>query len=65
MALMDRPIAEDDLLLYERQENAPAQSPGAGIAEPQSDDPLAPARGTVYGVALGAILWILILWAIL
>ena len=62
MGLIDRLAVREGPPSIRRREEAPAQTPECRIAEPYEDDPLSAARGAVYGVLLGAIMWGVILW---
>ena len=65
MGLLDRPVVRGRLLPYGWPNEAPAGGERPEIASLPDDDPLAAARGAVNGVLWGAILWIVIFWALL
>jgi hypothetical protein len=66
MGLLKRPSTQDELLPYEWESVAPAESQISGVDERLDDsDPLRAARGTALGVTLGAIVWGVILWVLL
>ena len=65
MGLMDRLAVREVVPFREAREEGPARDPECRLAEPYEDDPVSSARGTVYGVFLGAIMWGLIFWAVI
>lgn len=65
MGPQHRPTARQGLLHYPGRSEPPATSRLAGAADLYGDDPLAAARGAVNGVLWGAILWAVILSALL
>ena len=65
MGLMDRLAVREGTPFRRTREEAPAQAPECRIAEPYEDDPMSSARGLVYGVFLGAIMWGLIFWLLI
>jgi len=62
MGLIEHPAVREGLPFHRRRDEAPAPAPERRIAEPYDDDPLSAARGMVYGVLLGAIIWGVIIW---
>ena len=65
MGLIERLAVREVLPSLRRREEVPAQAPEGRIAEPYEDDPLSAARGAVYGIFLGAIIWGVILWLLI
>ena len=66
MNLVERTPTQDELLSHETQSEMPVESEWAKTAHLDDDsDPLSAARGVVFGVFLGGIIWAVILWVLL
>ena len=66
MGLLKSLATQDELLSYERQGEAPVEGEWAKTAHLDDDsDPLSGARGVMWGVVLGSLIWAVILWALL
>jgi hypothetical protein len=65
MGLLNRSATQEELLSHETQSEAPADSEWVKTAHLDDDsDPLSAARGVVWGVLLGGIIWVVILWVL-
>lgn len=65
MGQIDRPAARVSLPPYARHIEEPSSAQTPEFTDAGDDDPLVSARGIVNGVMFGAVLWAVILWAIL
>ena len=66
MGLVERTPTQDELLPHETQSEMPVESEWEKTVDLDDDsDPLSAARGAVWGVFFGGILWAVILWVLL
>ena len=66
MSLLERTPTQDELLSGGTPSEAPAVGEWAKAANLDDDsDPLSAARGAMWGVVLGGIIWAVILWVLL
>ncbi len=65
MGLLKNLTTQEELLFHERQSEAPVEGGWAKTADLGDDsDPLSGARGAVWGVILGSIVWAAFLWTL-
>ncbi len=66
MGLVERTPTQVELLSHETQSEMPVESEWAKTAHlDDASDPLSAARGAVWGVLLGGIIWAVVLWVVL
>ena len=66
MGLLNRLATRDELFPHETQSEMPVESEWAKTTHlDDNSDPLSAARGAVWGMFLGGIIWAVILWVLL